>query len=91
MKSVTKIVLIIAVAIAIVGVCQINDNLDKRIYACEPLFSADLESGERCVRNALDTHNEEVNRGWALAIVGGIVGFGAFGVLCIANEYGPKK
>lgn len=70
---VIKITLIIAIIGVVIGVGQINDNLLKRTSACSPMFSADLKSGERCTRDALDTHNEAVNRGWGVTIVSAIV------------------
>lgn len=91
MKSVTKIIFVIAIIATIVGICQINDNLDSRVHACDTLFSADVKSGERCVRAALETHNEAVNRGWGIAIVGGIFSIGALGYLYSDKESGDKK
>ena len=78
---VTKVILIIAIIGAVIGVGQINDDLSKRTSACSHMFSADLKSGERCTRDALDTHNEAVNRGWGITIVSAIVVLGTSVIL----------
>jgi len=74
MKTVAKIVFIIAVLVTIGGIGKINDDLSKRTAPCDTMFSADLKSGERCVRAALNAHNEAVNYGWGATIISAIVG-----------------
>lgn len=70
------------------GIAQINDNLETRVASCDPMFSADLASGERCVRYALETHNDIVNRGWGITIVSSIIALAAWAT--IYSEDGKK-
>jgi uncharacterized membrane protein HdeD (DUF308 family) len=93
MKSIAKIILAIAVVVAVSGIAQINDNLETRVASCDPMFSADLKSGERCVRYALEVHNEKVNRGWGITIVSSVVALIAFAYACADGNKNstPKK
>lgn len=86
-----KIILIIAIAAVIVGICKINDSLDSRVHGCDSLFSADFSSGQRCVVAALETHNNEVNSGWGYAIIGGLVGLVAYGLIDTNSQEKKSK
>lgn len=84
-KTVSKVIFVVAVVAAIGGIGKINDNLSKRVEVCDPLFSVYLESGERCVQDALSAHNEAVNQGWGITIASGIVGF-VSGMIVLLDE-----
>ena len=67
---------IIAVAY---GIFLINDDYSIRYYACDSL-SGYTPSYTTCLVNALDKHNDTVNRGWGYTIVGGITLLFSIGV-----------
>lgn len=72
-KTVPKVIFAIALVSVVGGIGQINDDLSTRTAPCNTMFSADIKSGEVCLKGALDRHNEAVNRGWGITIVGSIV------------------
>lgn len=81
MKNILSgIIAIGAIVGLVIGISKINDDYNKRYFSCEQYYNIYIKSYEVCIADAMDTHNKEVNQGWAFAIISGFVGLCAVGV-----------
>ena len=90
MRSIiSSVIAILAIIGVVIGISKINDDYNKRYFACEQYYDIYVKSFERCVAAAWDDHNKEVNEGWAYTIISAIIGIGALGLI-EPNNKNPK-
>ena len=85
-KNGTLFVLVASAIALVLGIIMINDDYNKRYSYCAGMTNTQLYAS--CALNAMDGHNESVNKGWGYTIAGGI--FGAIS-LGIYNSFSKNK
>ena len=89
-KVLPTIIFGLSLLAVIMGVFKICDDYNKRFFSCDTYREVYLQAYQNCVADAWETHNNEVNSGWAYAIIGGIVGVCALGMMQQNNDKAKK-